>query len=236
MIPGEKRTLHQRIRGDIEGQIRSGLLKAGDRIPFETELMQTYGCARMTVNKALSSLAEDGLIERRKRAGSFVRSQRLDATVLDIPDIEVEVRRRGDDYAFRLLSRDIRQPVGADELALASGGDLLALQGLHYASGQPLAFEERLISLTAVPTAAEVDFAAQSPGHWLLEAVPWTRAEHQIFAEVAGQDLLKRTGWVKGTACLVVVRRTWRGSEPVTRVRQAFDGKAYRLTATLDHV
>lgn len=231
----EKPALHQRIRRDITEQIRSGVLRPGDRIPFEHELMARHDCARMTVNKALSALAEEGLIERRKRAGSFVRAPRLDATVLDIPDIEAEVARRGEPYAFRLLSRSVRTPKTPEEIELGAGSDILVLEGLHFASGRPLAFEERLISLGAVPAAAGVDFGSRSPGHWLLQEVPWTRAEHQISAEAADAGLARRAGWTKGAACLVVVRRTWRGDAPVTHVRQTFDGSVYRLIATVDH-
>ncbi|MGB3626279.1 MAG: GntR family transcriptional regulator, partial [Henriciella sp.] len=45
-----KKTLHDSIRSAIEDRILSGELKPGDRIPFEHELMETYGCSRMTVN------------------------------------------------------------------------------------------------------------------------------------------------------------------------------------------
>ena len=55
--------LHQRIRTDIEAKILSGDLGPGDRIPFEHELTAQYGCSRMTVSKAISALAEAGLIE-----------------------------------------------------------------------------------------------------------------------------------------------------------------------------
>ena len=50
----------------------SGEWAPGHRIPFEHELATEYGCSRMTVNKALSQLARAGLIERRRRSGSFV--------------------------------------------------------------------------------------------------------------------------------------------------------------------
>lgn len=64
-------SLSVRIRGDIERRILSGEWPPGHRILYEHELMAEYGCARMTVNRVLSSLAEAGLIERRRRAGSF---------------------------------------------------------------------------------------------------------------------------------------------------------------------
>ena len=52
----------------IEAAILSGELQPGARLPVEHELMERYGCARMTVSKALQSLAAAGLVERRKRA------------------------------------------------------------------------------------------------------------------------------------------------------------------------
>ena len=53
-------TLHRRIRSDIAERILSGEWSPGFRIPFEHELMEEYGCSRMTVNKALAPLAERG--------------------------------------------------------------------------------------------------------------------------------------------------------------------------------
>jgi GntR family histidine utilization transcriptional repressor len=47
----------------------------------------------MTVNKALSQLAKAGLIERRRRSGSFVRRPRSQAAVLEIHDIATRSRR-----------------------------------------------------------------------------------------------------------------------------------------------
>ncbi|MET3238677.1 DNA-binding FadR family transcriptional regulator [Bradyrhizobium japonicum] len=61
-------TLYKRIRADIENRILTGEWPPGHRIPFEHELVARYGCSRMTVNKALSELAQADLIERRRRA------------------------------------------------------------------------------------------------------------------------------------------------------------------------
>lgn len=226
--------LHQRIRAGIEAKILSGEWQPGHRIPFEHELMAQYGCARMTVNKALSALAEAGLIVRRKRAGSFVARPQLHAMVLDIPDLQSEVTARGDAYDFRLLRRDIRPPrVQAPEEAELGleGGPLLVLEGLHLVNGQPLGFEARLVNLAAAPEMAQADFAAQSPGTWLLQHVAWTEAENRISAVAADARIAPALGVSIGTACLAVDRRTWRGDERITTVRQVFPGEAYDLVA-----
>lgn len=72
--------------------------------------MAQYGCSRMTVNKVLGLLADAGMIERRRRTGSFVARQHphLEQVALSIPDIEVEMTTRGHAYRFSLLSRQLR--------------------------------------------------------------------------------------------------------------------------------
>ncbi|WP_374468867.1 histidine utilization repressor [Phenylobacterium sp.] len=226
-------TLHQRIRGDIEGRILTGAWRPGHRVPSEHELMAEYGCSRMTVNKALSSLAEAGLIVRRRRAGSFVARPHLQSVVLEIPDIQAEVSRRGLAYGYRLLGRRGRAPRrgDADEAALAGGGRLLELDCLHLAGGRPFALEHRLIAVAAAPEAAEADFSEISPGAWLLGHVPWTEAEHRITAVNATEAEAELLGLDPAAACLVLERRTWRGGERITNVRQLFPGDAYDLVA-----
>jgi len=225
--------LHQRIRGDIEARIRSGEWTPGHRVPFETELMAQYGCARMTVNKAMAALVEAGLIVRRKRAGSFVAQPKVHAPVLNIPDIQSAIVARGDPYAFRLLSRRVRaaRREAPEEVELAAGGKLLELEGVHDAAGRPFALERRLVSLKAAPGMADADFAVEPPGAWLLEHVAWTEAESRISALNADADIARILALDPGAACLVVDRRTWRGPDHVTRVRQVFPGEAYDLIA-----
>ena len=92
--------LHERIRSDIEGKILSGALLPGDHIPIEHDLMQTYGCARMTVNKAVTALAAAGLVDRRKRFGTVVAKPRLHSMILDVPDLVQEVVARGAGYSW----------------------------------------------------------------------------------------------------------------------------------------
>lgn len=229
---GPDRPLHIRIRSDIEQRIMSGVLNPGDRIPFEHELMAQYGCARMTVSKALSALADAGLIVRRRRAGSFVAPQRIDMAALAIPDMRVEVEGRGARYDIELLSREVwRKADGtAPEIIVPKETMLLALVCRHWADEKPFAVEHRLINLTEVPNAADVDFGKIAPGSWLLENVPWTEAENRIYARLAGDDATNLE-IPAGAACLGLERQTWRNNTPVTHVRQIFPAAGFNLVA-----
>ena len=228
-----KRSLHQRIGRDVEAKIRSGAWPPGFRIPFEHELTAQYGCARGTVNKAVSALVATGLIERRRRAGSFVARPRVQSAVLEIPDIQAEIIRRGQVYGHDLLARRVRKAHTGDpaEAALGVAGMVLDLHSRHLADARPFAVERRVISLTAAPEAAEVDFAATPPGTWLLKHIAWTEAEHRIGAVNPDAATARLLRLKVCDACLAVRRWTWRLGQGVTYVRQIFPGDAYDLIA-----
>lgn len=224
-------SLHRRIYAELEGRILSGDLSPGDRIPFEHELTERYGCSRMTVSKAISELAGRGLVTRRRRAGTFVAQPKAHAAVLAIPDLRAEVIERGQAYGYVLLARIEREPEGAEEIELASGGRLLDLTCLHSADGAPLALEHRLIALGVAPQSIGVDFQTVPPGSWLLDSAPWTEAENRISAIAADARAARLLELKPGAACLCVERRTWRDGQGVTRVWQTFPGDRYDLVA-----
>jgi GntR family histidine utilization transcriptional repressor len=225
--------LYQRIRSDLEAKIMSGDWPPGYRVPFEHELMETYSCSRMTVNKVISALADAGLVVRRRRAGSFVSRPRVQSAILEIPDLKGEVEKRGERYDYRLLELHKRVATAGDKIRLAVGAreQVLALRCLHEAEGQPFAIEDRLINLQAVPDALLEDFSVTPPNTWLVGHVPWTEAEHRITACNADKGLAGDLKIDEGAACLVIERRTWRNGEPITAVRITHPGHLYDLIA-----
>jgi GntR family transcriptional regulator, histidine utilization repressor len=225
--------LYQRIRNDLEAKILSGAWAPGYRVPFEHELMETYSCSRMTVNKVLSGLADAGLVVRRRRAGSFVSRPRVQSAILQIPDLKAEVEKRGERYGYRLLDLRKRLASAQDRARLGVDGraSVLALRCRHEAEGQPFAIEDRLINLQAVPDAARQDFSVTPPNTWLIGHVPWTEAEHRITACNADKDVAAELQIERDIACLVIERRTWRNGEPITAVRLMHPGHLYDLIA-----
>ncbi|MGC4108412.1 MAG: histidine utilization repressor [Thermomicrobiales bacterium] len=231
---GESQTLHQRIVADLEARIVSGDLPPGSRLPTEMELCAVYGCSRMTVNKALSQLVRSGLIDRRKRAGSFVLQPRSQAAVLDIHDVRTEVEALKRPYAYRLLSRSLRAATEEESIWLGeemAKDHLLILEAVHLASGRPFCAEWRAIDLDTVPSAADADFAATPPSTWLLHEVPWTVAEHTIRAVGADEAVAEVLTVPEGAPCLQMERRTWNQERPVTLARLTYPGDAHALTA-----
>ncbi|QKC84421.1 histidine utilization repressor [Mesorhizobium sp. NZP2077] len=226
-------SLHQRILSDISEKILSGAWAPGHRIPFEHELTTEYNCSRMTVNKALSQLAKAGLIERRRRSGSFVRQPQSQAAVLELHDIRIEVEALGLPYRYERLER-LKRRSNADDralLGLSAAGSLLWVEGLHFAGEQPFALEQRLINLSAVPEAGDEEFLEIAAGPWLIGRVPWSAAEHRIRAMAADEVVADALDIDPGAPCLVVERRTWSAEHPVTHVRFVYPAESHTLVA-----
>ncbi|WP_137929813.1 histidine utilization repressor [Mesorhizobium comanense] len=226
-------SLHQRILSDIREKILSGAWPPGHRIPFEHELTDEYNCSRMTVNKALSQLAKAGLIERRRRSGSFVRQPQSQAAVLELHDIRIEVEALGLPYRYERLERVKRRGNAEDRtlLGLSAPGSVLWLESLHFAGERPFAFEQRLINLSAVPEAADEEFVEIAAGPWLIGRVPWSEAEHRIRAMAADENTADALDVDPGAPCLVVERRTWSAEHPVTHVRFVYPAQSHTLVA-----
>lgn len=225
-------SLHERIFADLAAEITSGAWPPGHRIPFETELRARYGCARATANRAVRALADAGLVERRRRAGTFVARPHIQTAVLEIPDIEAEIKSRGQAYRFTGLSQRVRRGAGGpEEIQLGRPHRLLEIRGVHVAASRPFALEDRIISLDAVPLAADLDLSRGSPGAWLLSHVAWTEARHEISAVNPSPAEAEVLGIRPSHACLSVRRWTWRMGAGITYARQLFPGEALDLTA-----
>ena len=230
---GKDVTLHQTILSELEGRIVSGEWPPGFRLPFEVNLAEQYNCSRMTVNKVMTQLAKAGLIERHRKTGSFVTMPQSQSAVLKIHDVEAEVRSLHLPYAYRLLSRADRLADKDDRRALEIGKDsaVVELLAIHLAGDTPFCVEERLINASAVAEASTADFEGIAPGQWLRAQVPWSTAEHRIQAVPASAATARLLQQRKGTACLVIERRTWSPAGPITFVRLTYPGDRHSLIA-----
>ncbi len=68
----KKEGVAEKVVHRILDLVRSGNLKAGDRLPAERELIEIFGVSRPTLREALRSLSTLGVIEMRHGGGAFV--------------------------------------------------------------------------------------------------------------------------------------------------------------------
>lgn len=224
MSDGGSGTSWQAVQREVLRRIHAKEWKPGERIPHEAELAREFGCARATVNRALREVADTGLLERRRRAGTRVALRPVRKATLDIPVIRSEVEAQGMSYAYSLISRGraVPPPRIRGRMGSASGRRLLHITGLHLANGRPHAFEDRWIDPDAVPEALAVDFGTISPNEWLVLNVPFVGGDIAFSATPAGKTESEALGCGAGAPLFLVERMTWREDGVLTSVRLFF--------------
>lgn len=70
--PEQPIPIYFQLKTFLTEEILSGRYGPDDRLPTEHELCERFGISRTPVNRALSELAEEGMILRRRRHGTFV--------------------------------------------------------------------------------------------------------------------------------------------------------------------
>jgi len=117
---------YQRIQGTIRERIEKGHLKPGDAVDSERELAKIHHVSLMTARHALGELQREGLVERRRGAGTFVAPPKIHFNKLT-----------------RLLSTTIVDNANdiAARLALPATSRLLVVERVRQAANEPFALE-----------------------------------------------------------------------------------------------
>jgi len=220
------------IRDEMARRIAERLWLPGALIPGEEVLAREFGAARATVNRALQELARAGLVERRRRAGTRVALHPVREARFVIPLVRQEIEARGAVYQYRLLSREEVTPpeIVHARLDLDGGVRFLHVRCLHLADRSAYQFEDRWISLDAVPTAREVDFAVISPNEWLVQHAPFSEAEFTFFAAAASAEEARLLQLSEGAPVFVGERITWLREKPITLVRMVHPSSHRMIT------
>ena len=100
----------QSLEAELRRRIQSRDWQPGELIPNETDLAKEFGCARATVNRALRYLAEQGLLDRKRKAGTRVTLHPVRKATLHIPIVRKEVESRNQDYGYALISSKLLTP------------------------------------------------------------------------------------------------------------------------------
>ena len=143
---------------------------ADDRLPTEHELCDRYKLSRTPVSRALSELADEGVILRHRRRGSFVNPHWLSRRP-DQPEVRVIVPTEG---PWARMVRDAAGP--HNQISVVK----VPRQSLHQVLTHAVA-EGRAPDLAVIDSVWAPEFAAAGFIHALEELNEvWVRQEHEV--------------------------------------------------------
>jgi DNA-binding FadR family transcriptional regulator len=119
------RNLSGEVVARIAGEIRSGRLQPGQRLPTEQDLMLAMGVSRTVVREAVAALRAEGLVTTRQGSGAFVAADhsripfRIDPEglssiedVLDVMELRLAIEVEAAALAAQRITPERLAPIG----------------------------------------------------------------------------------------------------------------------------
>jgi len=223
---------YRQLKELIVSRIASGDLQPGDRVPSEHELGETMNVSRMTANRALRELHDEGYVERVAGRGTFVSDLRSQSQLVAVQNIADEISGRGHRHTCAVMRQSRQHARGevARALHVDQGTDVFHLLLVHFENGKPVQVEDRHVLAAFAPDCLVQDFEAMTPSAYLTAVAPLQEAEQVVRAAMPNSAVKKFLDMSDAEPALVVLRRTWSDGRPVTFGRFHHPGSRYELT------
>jgi GntR family transcriptional regulator len=210
-MPGNHRNgtpVYQKIQKEIRNRIASARLKPGDAVASERELAKTHKVSLMTARHALVGLEREGVVERRRGAGTFVATPKIHFNKL--MSYTEQMSSRGLAPRSRVLLAKVieDEPEVAARIGLPGASRLLKIQRLRLTGEEPFALETCYLPATEFPDLASTSLARTSLFAVLQHdyRVELAYADEEVNATAADADVAELLGVPQGA--------------PVLRIRQ----------------
>jgi GntR family histidine utilization transcriptional repressor len=229
--------LYVQIRDYINQKIESGHWPVGHQITTEVELTKQFSVSRMTVNKAIRDLVNEGKLQRKPRAGTFVceKTEKAQSPLLDIQNIAEEVKSRGNRYQSEVVHQqailaDVRI---ATQLGIMLNKDVYFSKIIHFENDMPIQLELRWVNPTHAPDYLKQDFSAITPNQYLSENCPLSAIEHTVEAIMPEEEVINALDLSHNEPCLLLNRRTWSKESLVSTALLYHPASKYKLSSKI---
>lgn len=226
------KALYEQVKDHIMARIRSGEWPPDTRIPSENQLVKELSVSRMTVNRALRELSEDGHIVRIQGVGTYVAQPKPQVALFEITSIDEEIRSRGGVHScdVHLLQEEEAYPELAAAMEIMPGAPVYHSIVLHKNSGKPVMLADRYVNPQSAPDYLKQDFTAVTPSNYLLSVASVSDVEHIVEAVLPDAMVRNLLEISSHEPCLVLHRQTWDDQKRVvTHSRMTYPGSTYRI-------
>ena len=223
------------IKQYLLDRIESGEYAPHHQIPPEEQLAKQFDVSRMTANKAIRDLVQEGRLTRQAGLGTFVTDQKAESPLLEVTNIAEEVRQRQHVYSNQVL---VCEAVPADDetalrLSVRLGAEVFHTILLHKENGVPVQLEERFVNPRWVPNYLTTDFSKYTPNEVLVASCPITDLEHIVEAVLPDAQASEWLSINAQEPCLQMTRRTWSGDHLISYARLLHPGSRYKLRSAV---
>lgn len=195
--------LYLQLKNQIKKQIRTGLLRAGDKLPSEAQLQKEYGMSRVTVRNAMEELAGEGYIIKVQGKGSFVANSDMLRLPIGVTSFSEDARMQGVNLTSTILKtgvEEIHSELDRRFFGSKTGGKIFVLKRVRKADGVPVTVEENhlppeLVSLEEEDLTGSLYDILINKYHM----VPSNKGRRSIKITFADEEIAEALGLSRGT-------------------------------------
>lgn len=224
-----------RIKNYVLEKLQRGEWREGDLIPTERALCDMFGVSRMTVNRALRELTNDGLLVRYKGSGTYVAPPKYQTTLIEVRNIAQDIHERGHQHSSTVLHTGSLQatPEQIRAFRLAAGATLFHSVIVHHENGIPIQVEDRLVDASVAPDYLKQDWTEMTPNEYLMRVAPMPSGEYSIEVRQPDKTIAECLDIAVSQPCLVMDRTTYSNQAFTTHVTMWHPGNRYKFTGTI---
>lgn len=140
---------YHKVYNILREQILDKRLVAGQKLPPERILCDTYGVSRITVRHALKMLQDQGLLERMPGRGTFVKAAAVKKMPILDMDYEKSLKREAPEVIRNVISWEPILPAEEimNELGLLKSEKCLLIERIDIQNGLPLSYDKGYIPM-----------------------------------------------------------------------------------------
>jgi len=156
--------LWRQVADGIERAIADGRFVAGEKLPGEVEIAESYRVNRHTVRRALATLAERGLVRAERGSGTYVETRRLAYPLRSRTRFSEIVGAGGREPRGQFIDatqEDATREL-ARELGLKTGAPLIRIEAVRLADRAPICVSTTWLSAERFPDAGKVFASVRS--------------------------------------------------------------------------
>jgi len=230
----EKRTpIYIQIHNQLRTMIQEGHWKVGDRIPSERDLAVQFDVSRMTVRQAVQTLVEEGVLERRVGAGTFVSAEKVQEKMSTFQSFTDIISQQGQVPSSKVVSYHVKPASNseADKLQLEKNAKVLQMERIRYADDTPICLEVASIPYNMVSSLSK-DQITQSLYRTLEneKGISLLRAEQTVSATLASERVAELLDIKRGEAILLLRQVSYSKEDvPFEYVRTQYAGERYEF-------
>ncbi len=224
--------LYRKIKDHILDHIATGEWQPSARVPSENQLVKEFSVSRMTTNRALRELTDEGYLVRVAGVGTFVADLKAKSHPLEVQNIAEEIRGRGHQYSALILTlTEVAADAGiAAQMNIDPGAPVFHSVILHEEQNIPIQMEDRYVNAAISPDYGKQDFTQITPHAYLMKIAPLQKAEHVVKAILPDDNIREDLQMADHEPCLLIKRRTWTNGQVASTARLYHPGSRYELS------